>query len=92
MSKRGQVQVFNRNGPVDTDSPIPDASIVTGERVTVDKPTPTYFQEPVAVAEEASDSEADESNDADGDGHDDDTGQFVEGNTEAADEEEASAS
>lgn len=100
MSKRGQVQEFNRNGPiVREDGPVPAAGVVTGQPDLSDPLNiPSASEE--AVAESASASEADESETADevvdtdlnNDGHDDATGEFVEGNTEAADEDEASAS
>lgn len=65
---------FNRKGPV-TDQ-------VEGEALDAETETPvaeTASDEAAPAAEEA------EAVDADGDGHDDETGQFVDGNTEAAD-------
>jgi hypothetical protein len=64
---------FNQNGQIGEDQAADAAAEVAGEPVAE-----------VAVDEAAPAAEEDEANDADGDGHDDETGEFVEGNQEAA--------
>lgn len=74
MSKR--LGAFNRAGAITKDQ------VVDAERiVAVDAPAAEVTGE-AAPADEA------EVNDVDGDGHDDDNGQFVDGNQEAASDAE----
>ncbi len=77
---RGQVQEFNKFGPIthDHSDPLNIPSVEVGELTDEEL---LELADQKHDAQEASDDPVDE----DGDGHDDDTGQFVDGNTEAAD-------